>query len=134
MANSTKTHLRFNIPKSFSSAYHFSHTSRLSKLIILNLFYLKLNHYLFHLARHHQKKVIVMIVMLILKVSPGKFFLQCAKQLHMFIFCIKGLLWWEKKIPITCTQKWKRKKTGKANKVSNYWNIKRCKLFHFYVI
>ena len=47
---------------------------RLSILIILDLFfYLKLNQYfLFRLARHHQKKLTVMIVTLMLKVSPGE--------------------------------------------------------------
>ena len=84
---STKTYLRFNIPKFSSSAYHFSHASRLSILIILNLFYLKLNHYfLFHLARHHQKKLIVMIVMLILKVSPGKFFCSVPNSFTCLLF------------------------------------------------
>ena len=48
---------------------------RLSILIILDLFfYSKLNQYfLFHLARHHQKKLTVMIVTLTLKASPGVF-------------------------------------------------------------
>ena len=128
--------MRFNnIPKFSSSGYHFSHASGLSVLIILNLFFhLKLNHdFLFHLARHHQQKLIVIIVTLILKVSPGKFFLQCAQQLHMLTFCIyKRFSFGEKKcFSITCTQKWTRKKNKnrKANEISNYWNIKLRKLF-----
>ena len=129
--------MRFNIPKFSSSGYHFSHASGLSVLIILNLFfYLKLNHdFLFHLARHHQQKLIVIIVTLVLKVSPGKFFLQCAQQLHMLTFCIKDLVLVKKKcFSITCTQKWSRKKNKqtnrKANEISNYWNIKLRKLFN----
>ena len=125
--------MHFDIPKFSSSAYHFSHASRVSILIILNLFFcLKLNHYsLFHSARHHQKKLIIMIVTLILKVSPGKVFLQCAQQLHMFTFCIKDLIMVKKKNFLSLVHKNEvEKKTRKTNEISNYWNIRLHKLFY----
>ena len=107
---STYTYLCFNIPKFFLSAYHFSHASKISLLTVLNLFfYLKLNHYfLFHLAGHHQKNLIVMIVMLTLKVSPGKLY--------------KRLNYGEKKFFLSLVHKNKieKKINRKANEIPNY--------------
>ena len=72
----------------FLSSYRFSHASKISLLTVLNLFfYLKLNHYfLFHLACHHQKNLIIMIVMLTLKLSPGKFFYSVPNSLTCLLF------------------------------------------------
>ena len=89
MCFKTNAHcLHFNVPKFSSSAYHFSRASGLSVLMILNLFfYLKFNHhFLFRLACHHQKKLIVMIVALILKVSPGTFFCSVPNGFTRLVF------------------------------------------------
>ena len=89
MANINLNLLRFNILKFSSSAYHFSHASRLSILIILNLFfYLKLNHYfLFHLKEVDRNDSGVDT-----ESKSREVFLQCAQQFHMFTFCIKDLI------------------------------------------